>query len=292
MGNFFADPEVIISKNGLELKNYPQHQNNEKMIFIAISNNEKAIQYISKNLSNNEEFLFQVVKQNFNCFKFLPENQKLNLEFVKKCLKINSHIHQFLPLEIQNRPDVRAQYILSSYKFDRVLGLMTDDDLIIEIVKLNPVYYRHLSVKLQLNRKIALESLKRSGYLLTFAPKEFKNDKEIVLVAVESCGCALSEASELMKSDFEVVLCAVKNDGCAINYASEHIKNDKKMIVKATKRRSCSSDIFSTFPKYWKEDKEIEWISKQYCELPRNLKTFHDINFSFINDLDDKFSLF
>ena len=64
-----------------------------------------------------------------------------------------------------------------------------------------------------MNRKKAIEMVKKDGSNLGLLPKEFKRDNEIVLAAVKNYGDALEFAHDTLKKDKRIVLAAVQDDG-------------------------------------------------------------------------------
>lgn len=63
----------------------------------------------------------------------------------------------------------------------------------------------------------------QNGYVLAYADKEYKSDKDIVLAAVSQNGLALEYAATRLRNDPEVVLAAIKQNPKAIAKASPEV---------------------------------------------------------------------
>jgi hypothetical protein len=112
---------------------------------------------------------------------------------------------------------------------------------------ISETYYnlRHSPCKIQGNREIVLEVVKKEGLQLEYASDELKNDRELVLAAVKANGSALEYASDELKNDREVVVEAVKCNAYALDYTSDYLKNDKEIILEAINRSSVAFQFVS-----------------------------------------------
>ena len=85
------------------------------------------------------------------------------------------------------------------------------------------------------DRNKLLETVRRNGQFLKYAPEDLRSDKEVVREAIKQDGRALEYASEDLRSDKEVVLEAVKKDGVALEYVPNKLLLDKSFLSEAAK---------------------------------------------------------
>ena len=89
-----------------------------------------------------------------------------------------------------------------------------DDVRIVNIVELNDI-------------SVIINAIKKYGFVIEYASKNLRDNKEVMLAAVSTDGYSLRYASENLRENKEVVLAAVKNFGPALSYASINIQQDE-----------------------------------------------------------------
>ncbi len=110
---------------------------------------------------------------------------------------------------------------------------------------MNRVYENFVkNTKYAQNKKFALSSVKKYGFLLKYFP-DFQNDKEVVLAsqsgvyAYDNCeydGCYTIDipfqyASEKLKDDKDILKSFLKRDPKALQYASDRLKDDLNIVT-------------------------------------------------------------
>ena len=85
---------------------------------------------------------------------------------------------------------------------------------------------------------LALAAIGRDvgGYLLRFASKALRNNRELVLAAVRQCGTALQYASRDLRGDAAIVRAAVEQRASALEHASAELRADPAMATFALQK--------------------------------------------------------
>lgn len=138
---------------------------------------------------------------------------------------------------------------LKLYKLDE--KYYTDIDFLVDTVMMNPnILYKPISMlslvkftketldftngikkyKLENNKQIILNSVKRNGNNLSLASVKLKNDYSVVLEAVKNNGLSINYASKKLKNNEDLAIAAINNNPESYYFLSENLKNDENII--------------------------------------------------------------
>lgn len=84
--------------------------------------------------------------------------------------------------------------------------------------------------KLDNNKKVINNSVKKNGLNLKLACSSLRNNKEIVKSALANNGLAIEYASNKFKNDLELAITAIKNNSDSYYKISENLKNNREII--------------------------------------------------------------
>lgn len=90
------DPEYekvkrMIEQNGLDLLNYPQYQDDERFVKLAINNHPYAVQYASLRLRGDAEFMKLPIERNGYTAQYATENLRNENRFLAKLAVSGPH---------------------------------------------------------------------------------------------------------------------------------------------------------------------------------------------------------
>lgn len=110
---------------------------------------------------------------------------------------------------------------------------------LIEILNQRDYSYRritvlqYLSPKLQDDKEVVLQEVKKNGSLLQYVSDRLRDDMEVVAVAMSNDISALRYASERLKSDKELIMHFVSKSVSCLEYASQEVRADKDVMLSA-----------------------------------------------------------
>ena len=136
--------------------------------------------------------------------------------------------------------------------------LRADKDVVLAAVSKNGYIYRELSTKLRADKDVVLATLSKEGHLFTEISTELRADKDVVLAAVSNYSYCLQYVSDGFKADKYVVLAAVKNSYSCFRFASEDLKADKNFVLELVYNYYKQSEYASDLIEYASEDLKID----------------------------------
>lgn len=260
----------ILDKKGLFLKDYPQYQNHDGMVFTAVAQNCDALQYADDSFKSDGNFIRKMMdgthvgvysyifkhvsselKSDKQLVLDLVSNHKFSsiLEYVSEDLKkdkevvmtaLNSERHSIDYISNELKADLKfLKTIKSRYKRDllRYTSEQWGDnrDFVLEAVKNKDAGYQILfaSDRLKKDREIAIEALCSDHLAWTYIKDEFKNDKNYLIEVLPRNPYILANVLPEFKDDKDLVLLAVKTNGYVLEYASDRLKNDREVVLAA-----------------------------------------------------------
>ena len=71
-----------LAKDGLELRKYPEFQDNEEVVLLAVKENGFALEFASKRLQNKKEIVIEAVKEDCEALYYASDDLRDNPEIV------------------------------------------------------------------------------------------------------------------------------------------------------------------------------------------------------------------
>ncbi len=251
-----------------------KHDKNMILYLISLSSSYGVMELIPKVMRNKKDIAMAIYNKMHTLY-FMPE------PFIDKKLALEA-----------------VTYDCSEYNF--IPEKYKDDKDILNIVLNNDVRYmfEDLPDKIQHNKKIILEMLKKSYHIIHCIPKDMKDDDEIMLAIakaykkdrdsimytgdaeyikqrmnendvfakkmIEVDGTTIKYASEKIRSDKDMVMLGLKTSSETLEYASEKIRNNKSFISKALTELDYCSFLRYTSKDVRKDEKIIKKAFKKF----------------------------
>ncbi|MBA3723206.1 MAG: DUF4116 domain-containing protein [Parachlamydiaceae bacterium] len=210
-------------------------KNNKELVLIAVKNDGKAFFYASDALKNDEEVLFAALTHkrgglfwaskeltnNFNVILKVVSKDGLELEHVSAELKKDP---QICMAAIRNNGDA-LKFADSSFH--------TKEEYVIAALRsAKSIEGKVFATSLMKgNKKVILEAVNRSSYMLFYATDDLKNDFDIAMSAVKYSGYALEYVPKNIERYREIALEALKKSHYALKNVPKHMQDDKMMRV-------------------------------------------------------------
>lgn len=114
--------KLALSKNGKLLKDFPEYQNDEEMVDIAVTNNSSALEFANERFKKNPSFIYKHASE--RSFTLLNADKSLikNRNFIKKVVSENPVTLNILPM-YQNDIEIVEIAILSEPTALKFAGL-------------------------------------------------------------------------------------------------------------------------------------------------------------------------
>lgn len=158
------------------------------------------------------------------------------------------------------------------------MNLISNKDVIFEILKHDSCNYQYLSDAMKKDKEIALFAAKI--YLkYEYLPDIFKEDVDVLKELLNKNIKVFQEFSEQAKDNFELVKFAIQKNGEMFCFASKRLKKDKELALLSLRNNNKS---FKRMTKVLRNDKEIATIVLQktpeyYKRIGENLKKDKDL---------------
>ena len=186
--HIWNDPDVmacLLSQRGLLLELSPLFQEDPDMVYIAVLQDGRALEFASPFLQDDEKIVSAAINQDANALEYATSRFKDNVDTVQAAVKKDGSALAYASPRLQADKDVFAIACTSNAS-----ALFYTDPCIQE------------------DRECVEKAVSYHGRALFFANDEFRDDKELVMTAVTQDGSALQYASKKVKADINIVIAA------------------------------------------------------------------------------------
>lgn len=196
----------------MELKNYPEAQDDEEIVRLAVKKSGYALGYASQRLQNDYETVMTAVKKIGTSLKYASDELRRNPEIIAAAIHSDGRALEFVPEDLQQ-----------------------NRQLVLEAAK-NGCNWSLIPKEFQRDKEIVLQVIAHYEDVYPEVPDEIADDMDIILAAIE--GHPNSWPVELYLSDAilgdkEKMLKIVSIKSTALAYASEEVKKDKDVALAA-----------------------------------------------------------
>ncbi len=205
-----------MSQHPLELKNYPEAQDDTELVRLAVKKNGLALEYASERLRDDYETVMIAVKKEGLSLKFASSILQHNKEIVSAAISCNGHALKYVPEAL--RHDRELVLLASSYCYAEFIPeeFLSDKEIAMNLIQCDEDAYLRISDELACDLDIVLAAINkyaRHDYLkiMMNIPDAVWVDKEKVLKIVEIVGEAVAFASDELKKDKEIALVSLKS---------------------------------------------------------------------------------
>ena len=220
-----------LKQHPLELANFPEAQDDDELVRIAVKKNGLALQFASVRLQGDFETVLLAVKKNGASLEFASDILKANSEIALAAVKSDGVAYAYISKELQND----LQFVIEATR--------TTD----EIIKLIPE-------KFLSNKDVAWNLIKQDPCLIGwFQEGELRKDLDLLKAAAKANSDACMYMAEEIWSDKAIVVELVSIDAYIVTYSSIM---DKDIALAAMKGIN-SSWAFRELPKELQEDPDV-----------------------------------
>lgn len=263
-----------LSQHPFELENFPEAQDDDELVCIAVKKNGLALQFASDRLRNDKETVMIAVKKNGLALQFASEGLRNDKEAVMTAVNKEGGALRF----VSNRLLHDREVIMTAIESDGFAFTLVPSELI--------------------DRDIVLAGVTNCGdgveinQLEDFIPEELFSDVEIAKALVELDTVALAYIpDELLLNNFDIILNSLEEDSTALEYLPEAICSDREAMLKLVRIDSTALIHAST---ELQNDKELvleamraPYNSYAYAELSSELRSDPDVLKTFVYNIDN-----
>ena len=208
-------------------------KNNKSIVLAAVKQNGLSLQFASNELKNNKSIVSHAVKQNGLSLQFASNELKNNTSIVSRAVKQNGLSLQFASNELKKNKIIilyalnQNPYILNiltlKYK------LLTDIDysiykkIILNIIKLQPRFYKFLHIDIKKNIEIVKEIININGMVLYFTLPIIQNNIDIVLLAIKQNSRIIEFLTLDMYKNKKIILKIIDDHGLRNQYKNSNL---------------------------------------------------------------------
>lgn len=189
------------------------------------------------NVQEDDSFMQEIIEEGQGyLLKYASEELKRNRELVLKACRSDARTIQYASEELREDRDFLLQVIENSN------GLVAryidekfrqDDSFMMEAIEVNPTALSGASERIQSNREVVLQVVKRKGNCISYASEELKKDKEVVAEAIRQSAFAIVQISRDLQDDREFMLAMTRQNGDILQYLNKEYKEDPQFIALA-----------------------------------------------------------
>lgn len=275
----------FLKRNGHLLKDYPEVQNNKKIVLYAVSSFGYALEYASPALRNDKEVVMTAVNENGLALQYASPEMRADFDVLRIAIR---HPRA---LQYAIRPD--RQIVLTVVRKDGLslayVPGITDKDILLTAVTQNALALQYVDKP---DKDIVMTAVNKNGMTLEYASDAFRDDKEVVIAAVRQNGTALKYASDVLRADEEVVLAAVLQNGRAIHFT---LNRNPKIVLYASVNghHATANEIKMVMPfaaTYVpsKEDTELVDYFIDRSKRPKIMKTVEAFNVRYEREIREE----
>ena len=191
----------------LDLKNYPEAQDDNELVLIAVKKNGLALEFASDVLKHNEQIVREAICSEGDALKFVPDELKTNRDLIYDA-SFNCNV-ELIPEIFLNDREIAERLIDNDYEAFGFLSyeLRCDLDFIIQVTKIDSALFMYVPDEILSSKEIVLTLIDEDTVVFQFADDMLKHDKDVALRAVSAKGSpyAYEELDEGLKSEADII---------------------------------------------------------------------------------------
>lgn len=199
----------IVQRSAKVLACLPAHQDDEEIVWAAVSSDPAAIEWASDRLKSDRKIAEFCVSRSGQSLAKLPAGFRSNRDLVLLAVK---------------QDGCALRYAMEA--------LRVDEEIVTTAVNQKGMSLLFADEIWRTNREMVLRAVRNDGRVLLMDELEhFRNDEEVVETAVRECGLALHCASSTLRANWHVVRLAVEQNGCAIVFADSNLQSNVHLVA-------------------------------------------------------------
>lgn len=111
-----------VKKNGLELKNFKEFQDDKDVVTKSIEQNALSLQFASNRLKNYKNIVTLAVKNNFRALEFASDRLKNYKTLIIIAVKIDGMVLEFVSDRLRNNKEIALEAVKNNPKAFQFVG--------------------------------------------------------------------------------------------------------------------------------------------------------------------------
>ena len=221
-----------LKEHALELANFPEAQDDNELVQIAVKKNGLALEYASDRLRDDFDTVMLAVKKNGLSLEFASYTLKRNEKIIDAAIKSNGAALQFVPQDLRNNRKLILQAAPNCNIEDIPEQFLADEEIAEILIDSDPAAFSYLPDELRKNTNFIIQAARKDGSIFMYVPDETLENKAIVLKISAEISGVLQFVSEELTNDKEVALTAMKAPGSPYGYdaLSSKLKTDADVV--------------------------------------------------------------
>lgn len=201
---------AILWKCGHDLKYVPEYQDDREAVDLAVGRHGRALQYASQRLRRNRETVSIAVSQDVFALKYVAPELLHDREVMLDLIRRNGAAISWVERDLVDEEMLLAS-VTSEQPFAAALrhvkeSIRENRDLAIEIMKLLPLAFKHMSRAFRGDEEIAFYAIMHHGELLRLASPELQQNEEFVKFAARMDRGALKYTTPELREKIQELL--------------------------------------------------------------------------------------
>jgi hypothetical protein len=202
----------------LDLKNYPEAQDDNELVLIAVKKNGLALEFASERLRNDYDIVLCAVKKNGLALEFASDELKHNEQIVHEAICSDGNALKFVPDELKTNRDLiyDASFNCNVELIPEIF--LNDREIAERLIDNDYEAFGFLSDELRCDLDFIIQVTKIDSALFMYVPDEILSSKDIVLTLIDEDTGVFQFADDMLKHDKDVALRAVSAKGSPYAY--------------------------------------------------------------------------
>ena len=220
-----------LKQHPLELANFPEAQDDEELVRIAVKKNGLALQFASARLQGDFETVLLAVKKNGTSLEFALDSLKENSEIAMAAVKSDGKAYAYIASELQN--DLQL-VIEATRTADTIIELIPEEflsnkDVAWNLIKQDPCLIGWFQDWVSKDIDLLKAAAKASSDACMYMPEEIWSDKAIVMELV-SVDAYIVNYSNIMDKDIALAAMRGINSSWAFRELPEELQKDSDVL--------------------------------------------------------------
>lgn len=200
----------------------------------------------------------------------LGEDMQHDIELAMIALRANPKVFMSLCLSFRDNIDIATQAINAETSVYRYASDRLKHDRAFSMFACSKSWlvYSELPQEFKLDPEFLFQAITgcQSGYVLRYAPKELKENKDVMLQACRINGDCFRNLSEDLRDDRDLAFVSIQTKPQIFSEASLRLRADKELAIEAISKNSTDAFyVFKALDPSLKKDKEVVLCAFSIC---------------------------
>lgn len=232
----------------LDLKDYPEAQDDYELVLIAVKKNGLALEFASERLKNDFDIALCAVKKNGLALEFVSDELRRNEQIIREAVCSDGNSLKYVPDEFKTNRDLILEASLNCDVELIPEIFLNDREIAKRLIDKDCDAFGFLSEELRKDLDFIIQATKINSSLFMYVPDDILSSKEIVLRLIDEDTGVFQFIDDRLKCDKDVALRAVSVTGSPYAYEElgEDLKSDADIISALVYKLNwdCDGDVF------------------------------------------------